>query len=308
VHYILGGGIAALLAREILGPTWKIIPFGKSRFYTLNPPLEDDFIIYSDKFKDVDILQGYDVVFMKRGFSFCGELIYNATPMVLTPWFEKMGMEYNDTKAQIYRTEAPIYNVSCGKLYKKLLSKYRREMVENTKLGQVNKIADHQIITDKATLDYDKVISTIPLDAMCGHLGCGMPKYRTVYYHLVASEGIDLEGCSQVLVCDREFDFYKVNKIMPNLYMFYFITPIPDIHVYLSAFVSDFNVVNSTSVPDAVPFGDTGDVMQKCRDEDIIPVGDGAEHDYFMDVSSTINLLLKLKDDREIFKRRIIEA
>jgi len=45
MNIILGSGIIGLLAKLILGQDWKIIPFYRSRYFSFNPALDDNFII-----------------------------------------------------------------------------------------------------------------------------------------------------------------------------------------------------------------------------------------------------------------------
>ena len=44
MNYILGSGIVGLTARHILGADWQVVPFYKSRFFSSNPPLDDNFL------------------------------------------------------------------------------------------------------------------------------------------------------------------------------------------------------------------------------------------------------------------------
>ncbi len=293
---ILGSGLIGLLAREILGPDWTLIPFGRSRFYSYNPPLADNFIVYSDAFSDIETLKNKSVIFHKRGFSLAGGLIFNNMPLVTTPWAAKLGMDPNKAQLSTLRTEFPAFDISCASLYKTLLRKYDVEIREGLKRGAVKKINKTDVVTDIGSVPYDKVVSTIPLEALALYAGLAGPRRpRQVYYYLIASPSVDLEGCTQVLVCDEELGFFKVNHMGGNLHMFFCHQKFPDPELFFSAFINQFQIVNATSIPDALPLGDSQTTVDQCKAMNITPVGDGAEDDYFMDVSSSINYLRKLR-------------
>src|SRR5688500_18173898 len=48
-NVIFGSGIVGLMAGKLLGSSWTVIPFGRSRFYSFNPPLADNFIIHDSE-------------------------------------------------------------------------------------------------------------------------------------------------------------------------------------------------------------------------------------------------------------------
>ena len=45
MNVIFGAGVVGLIARHVLVGNWQIVPFGRSRFFSFNPPLDDNFMI-----------------------------------------------------------------------------------------------------------------------------------------------------------------------------------------------------------------------------------------------------------------------
>ena len=85
-NIIFGSGIIGLLARHILGSTWTIIPFKKSRYYSYDVPIADNDITYTEVSHDVikqicvgDISTYFPIAMSYRGFlTFNKNLLVNA--------------------------------------------------------------------------------------------------------------------------------------------------------------------------------------------------------------------------------------
>lgn len=299
--YILGSGVTGLLARHILGDSWKIIPFGRSRFYSTRPVLGDNFIVRSDNMDQV--LQ--ELEFMPRtykftrAFSIAGQLIFSEQSFAKNEYLDKVFGDNTHPAAHLLtKMEYNVYRASTLEVYLNLLTKYTGEIRKSvSEYGKVIGISDHHIKTDKADLEFDRIVSAIPLDALLLFAGkvADMPA-RDIWYYHVRTPSINLEGASEALVADKPFDFFKVTHVGPNEYLFHCLRDLVNPEQYLAAFLgSKLELLNQTSVAKALPTGMPPD-LKDLEAGGVYPAGDHAQWDAFMDVSSCVNRLRKISN------------
>jgi len=297
MNVILGGGLVGLLARDILGDDWTIIPIGKSRFYSFNPPLSDNFII-RDEIVD-DYMNRWSCIPMvhRIGYSYGGQLMFNPT-IPLDIYLNKVYGSDVPPHMNAYmrnKTELIVYG-NCIDIYKSLQDRHKIEILSNNeKFGKPIKIADHTIHTDNGTrIVYDKLVSTIPLPSLLKIMGieCHLPSKDTTYYH-VRTDCLDLEGANEVLVVDQEIDFYKVVMLNKLNYIIMCFEPMEQIAKYLMNFMNRFELIAETSVKDAICLGPIPK-MQELDDANIICIGRSAAWDDALDIGSCIKRLVKI--------------
>lgn len=298
--FILGSGITGLLARHILGPEWKIIPFKRSRFYSYTPALADDYIVAAP---EVSSVLG-DLGFLPqtrrymRAFSYNGELIFSEQSFVNHLFNQKLfGLNTHPVAALLTKTDFLTFKTTTSDLYSKLLDLYVNEIKTNNDLyGDVLSINmhEHRIKTNKTDLDYAKIISTIPMDALRVYVGwSGDLPAADVWYYLVKAPTLNFEGARDVLVADAPFDFFKVSYVAPQMYLFHCLKDLGNPIAYLGAFLNNnLDVKRHTQISRAIPTGPPQDLGSF---PDIDPVGCHGQWDYFMDVSSSVKRLIRLK-------------
>lgn len=298
--FILGSGIVGLLARHILGPEWKIIPFKKSRFYSYSPALADDFIVQTPEVNDTLASLGLIPQNRRylRAFSYSGELIFSEQSFAKQLYVQKLyGSLAHPAANALIKTDFLVSRTSVGDLYDKLTETYEKEISEATNVyGEVETISDHHIKTNKTELDFSKLVSTIPLEALHSYRGQNIQLPGIdVWYYLVKTTVLNFEGANDVLVVDQPFDFFKVSHVAPKHYLFHCLMDLGNPKQYLGAFLNNnLEVTNHTAITKAIPVGVPPklDVLEAA---DIFPVGSHAQWDTFMDVSSSIRRLHKLR-------------
>lgn len=300
MNVIFGSGIVGLLAKFLLGPSWKVIPFYRSRFFSFNPALDDNFIIRSneiDQFvSDVTQTISSPVFIYQRVWSVAGELIKKFDGDLYYSWVYKLFGNDIPSQSQVYfsdRMNLFIYDVRINQLYQALMSQYLDELKAENALGPVTEIGDHYFVRGGKRIDFDNAVSTIPLDGLLGLMQ--LPhnlQAKTIHYLHVETEELNFEGANQVLVCDQHFDFYKVTNIAPNRYLFYCHNDIQNPGIYLMQFMRKFDILDGTSIDNAIPIGQIPklDAIEK---RGIYCVGSSAQWDWCMDVGSCMLRLLR---------------
>lgn len=301
--FILGSGITGLLARAILGPEWKLIPFGRSRFYSFVPPLADNHLVFHKDIDEIILELGFkpSTNLLMRAISYGGQLIFSDESFVKSLYLTKLfGDSPHPAGNLLLRNELNVYNVSATDLYSKLQTNYKNEINENiTKFGALSSInpIDHTLTTDKGIFEYHKIISTIPLDSLFTYLSMptDLPS-KDVWYYEVLTPSLNFEGAKQVFVADVPFDFFKVDRLGNNQYVFHCHRDLGNPQAYLGAFLNNNLTINNfTHAEKAYPIGAPPSISALEADQ-IYPVGCHAQWDYFMDISSSIRRLIKLKN------------
>lgn len=295
---IFGSGIVGLLAKEILGDDWKIIPFSRSRFFSFSPALDDNYIIRDEKIDDfmIDHLKAAPKHFYKISYSIGGQLESYSAPFCET-WLNKIFGPDAPPQAAPYmksRTTFFIYDIRINELYEALQNKYQKELEANADLA-VDEIGDHHFTSHGTRHDFDVAINTIPFGRIIKLCGLNMTlETKQVWYYHIATPDLDFEGANQVLVVDPEFVFYKVNNVAPNRYIFHCLQDVPVPGPYFMQFMARFDLLDGTTIAEVIPVG-TKPSPKQLRQLGVLCVGAHAEHDWCADVGSNIISLLRIK-------------
>jgi len=228
-NYILGSGLVALLCRKVLGPDWKIIPLGPSRFYSQGVPAwGDDFIVYDDKLKDFFDDWGFDTLplFFNRPLSAGGTLVYN--DVFLNDYLNRLEISDDPIARQYFKTDFTVFGFSCiqlwNKLIKELLPDIKSFYQKHKNSRGIETIRDHKISikTDHgySYIEYDNLISTVPYHVLSDMAGIEDNNlYDDIYYYYIEDDSLDIEKANQVLVCDAQIPFHKCTKINNKRYL-----------------------------------------------------------------------------------------
>ena len=299
---IFGSGIVGVMARYILGDDWTIIPFGKSRFYSYNPPLDDNFIIHDRQLDPLMVDLGLltTPIWLQRAYSIGGELIRKDPDGSLAKdWLNKIfGSEY-PPHAEAYlsaRMGFFVYDqVRINQLYRILQQRYRQELLREWALGPVTEIGDHYIVRNGIKQDYEKAVNTIPLNVLLGLMGMSSRhqlQYKSSHSIHMETSFLNFEGATQVMVVDPIFDFYKVTILAKNRYLFHLHQEVKNAGAYFMPIIADFDLIDGTQIPESLPLGMMPS-LGWLEQLDIFPVGAYAQHDWCADVGSNFLRLLK---------------
>lgn len=294
--YILGSGLVGLLARDILGDEWSVIPQGVSRYYSYPVALADDFITTSKR-SDYNYLLTPDKRILKRAFSYGGDLIHAPLRWVADRYTIKVYDELIPQFLSLNWFEAPVSRTSCHELYSKMLEKYTDELVTaSEKYGKLVSIEPGKIKTENLELEYDEVVSTIPLGALAQAAGIehNMPYKDAWIYHVQTNE-LNFEGAEQVFVVDEESPFYKVNKVGPTDYLFFCLKEVPEATRFFGMFTKDnLMVLNRVHIEEYIPIGPPPDIRGFERDYKIRCIGSHAQHDAMADIGTCILRIFRI--------------
>ena len=294
---IFGSGIIGLLAREILGNNWIIVPFSRSRFFSFSPALDDNYIVHDPKISDfMGYLNARPDYMYKVSYSVLGQLeSYNQ--QICNAWLGKIFGSNAPPHASAYmksRTGYFVYGIQVNKLYEALQNKYKVELEQNTK-ATVTKIGDHYYEMGDKRFDFEAAVSTIPinkLNELCG-ISIQLEAKQVWYYHIKTPD-LDFEGANQVLDIEPNHVFYKVNNVAPRHYLFHCLQDIPIPGPYFMQFMPRFDIIDGTTIGEVIPVGPKPDT-QYLKRLGVQCVGAHAEHDWCADIGSNIMTLLRLK-------------
>jgi hypothetical protein len=296
---ILGSGIVGLLAKEILGDQWTVIPFSRSRFYSFRPALADNFIIRDERIDDLITHFGGKISFIYKTLYSLGGTLLPQDDCITNVWLNKVfGLDIPPQALPCIKSRGDffIYDIRINRLYQNLQQKYQQYLIDNSKKGAVSEIGDHYLIWDNQRIDFDHMISTIPLSKLYKLTKLRHNKLLTaqIWYYHIETNNLNFEGANQTLVVDDSIDFFKVSNIAKNRYLFYFINDIPIPGPYFMQFMQQFDLIDGTTIPDAIPKGSKPD-LTSLNTFGIECIGAMAEHDYFMDLGSCLVKLLRRK-------------
>lgn len=233
-----------------------------------------------------------------RAFSYNGELVFSEQSFVKNLYIQKMfGQHPHPAAASLLKTDFFTFKTSAGDLYDKLLNEYKTEIQENVNLyGEVENITDHHIKTNKVDVDFNKIVSTIPLEALAQYVGSPLELPAIdVWYYLVKTSALNFEGAHDVFVVDKPFDFFKVTHVSPQHYLFYCSTDLGNPERYLGVFLNNnLEIPRQTQISKAIPAGVPPNLAQ-FEAADIYPVGCHGQWDAFMDISSSIKRIHKIR-------------
>lgn len=298
-NVIFGGGVVALIAKRLL-PTWKVVPFAASRFFSFNPALDDNFLVRHEAVDEPvrDLVQAPAVrtFLYRRAFDIAGQLHGRYDKDLLRDWQAKIFGQKTPPQTEPYfagKLDLHIYDVRVNQLFQSLAAANMAELKAEQAKGQVTEIGDHYFVRGGVREEFDNAISTIPLPALNKLMGFQQElPAKTVHFLHVQTDTIDFEGFNQTLVVDPKLSFYKVTNIAPKRYMFYCHEEIPHPGHYLMGFLRDFDIIDGTTVADYLPMGPIPktDHVEK---RGVYCVGSYAQWDWCMDVSSCILRLVR---------------
>jgi hypothetical protein len=300
MNVIFGSGIVGLLARIILGDSWTVIPFYRSRFFSFNPALDDNFIICDDQLdpfiKDLMKDMAPQRFIYTRAWSVGGELLREWDSGVFNDWAYKIFGSQIPPQTEPYminRMSLFVYDIRINQLYEQLQSIYIDELREEVTKGEVTEIGDHYFIQNGVRRDFDNAVSTIPLDALLRLMKqeTTLPS-KTVHYLHIQTEDLDFEGINQVMVSDPIFSFFKSTNVSPGRYLIYCHEEIPNPGIYFMSFIKKFDILDGTSIDGAIPMGPIPKI-DAVEQRGIFSVGSSAQWDWCMDVGSCMIRILK---------------
>ncbi len=285
--YILGGGLISLIARDILGHDWQIISTGKSRFYG-KIPLADNHIVLDSTIDGVIRVDGRKI--LTRSISYGGNLHFWFQDWLKAKYLAKVyGEEYPRHFERLLQSSESVSTMDGTALYASLKTRYESELEPY----KISEIKDGKITTDKGPIEFNNIISTIPLDALYGYISIKHSlQAKDVWVYHIISDRLDLEGSDQSLVADDGIDFYKVDALTKSDYAFYCLKEIITPHEYFRSFMPGCLIANSTHISNYIPLGNPID-QTKLKDHGIECIGSYAQWDDFADISSSIKRILK---------------
>ena len=297
---IFGSGVVGMMARYLLGDGWTVIPFGKSRFYSFNPPLDDNFITHDKQLDPLLAELGLSTtpVWLQRAYSVGGELIrQDPTGALAADWLDKIFGADVPPHAQAYlstRMGFFVYEEArVNRLYGSLQIRYRDELLRETALGSVSEIGDHYIVRNGVRQDFERAVSTVPLNALLRLMG-RQSNLRYLPSHSIHmhTPSLNFEGATQVMVVDPMFAFYKATVLAKQRYLFHLHQEVSNAGAYFMPIINDYDLIEGTRVPEAIPLGPMPN-LSWLEAMDIFPVGQYAQHDWCADVGSNFLRLLK---------------
>lgn len=308
MNVIFGSGLIGLLAKEILGDSWDIVPFYKSRFFTHNPSLDDNFIIYDDEIDDIikqlsDYSNSIPIIGRPRTFDYKiswssqGSIIRKYDKNICEDWLYKIFGDKSSGQSEPYmrnRMDLKVYDIRCNNLYSQLLNKHYDHIKQQHVLGQVTSIGKNNFVRNGRTYEFDKAINTIPLDALFKLMKIDYNyEYKPIHYLHIATDQLNFEGSNQLLVADNDLSFFRVTNIAKDRYLFYFHKQ-ENFGLYLMSIIpGSFEILDGTVITDAIPLGFTPNLVNIENDVNIFSVGSYAQHDWCMDVGSCILRLIR---------------
>lgn len=302
MNLILGSGIIGRIAKHMLGSEWGFVSHGKSRYFSFDPPLAERYVRYNDDSNHIvqSIVGQQTPILYKAPFSYGGQLIYNETNMVLDPYISKVYGEHPACNS-LLKTNFTAFDCSRA-IYEKLGDMLSADIKSG--LGVVNKIdcknrkvevLDNDKI--KHEYDYDRIVSTIPLDVL--YKACDIDHdlecNNIYYYFLHVGSGIDLEGADETYVCDPEIAFFRCIYYRSGKYLFMSNEPIDDPYNYFGAFIGyDFEILDAWVIENALPVGSPPD-LRNLESDGIICVGSNAQWDDMVDITRSMLRLQRIR-------------
>lgn len=300
MNIILGSGLIGLMAKFILGPEWTVIPFYRSRFFSYNPALDDNFVICDDELDP--LIREFTKEIRparfpyKRAWSIGGELFGDFNEQICGDWLHKTFDGHVPPQTSPYlstKMNLQVYDIRANQLYQDLLTTYYTDLKAEAEKGPITQVGENHIVRNGVQIDFDKCISTIPLNKLCELMNAkvDLPS-KTVHYLHVETEDLDFEGYNQVFVVDDVFDFFKVTNVAPNRYLIYCHNDIQNPGIYLMSVMQKFEILDGTSIEEALPMGPMPK-MTAVEKYGIFSVGSYAQWDWCMDIGSCMLRILR---------------
>ena len=301
MRFILGSGIIGYLAKTLF-PDWQWIPFKRSRYFSFDVPYADNFMTFDkevDEFMCKVSAKNNTKIFMKRPFSYNGQLMYQENSLTRDPYLLHL---YGETAPRLadttLKTTFAIYPMTVKQLHDYYYQQLRNQIDESiNRYGEVQAfdLEKRTIRTSTGTFEFEQIISTIPLNAFCQLSGRQTKlKALPVNYYLIESKKVDIEGADQVLVCDNNIEFFKVQKV-DGLYQFWCAEILEKPYDYFGSVLGfDFDLKEARRITDVIPTGEQPD-LSELEKVGVFCVGSNAQWDDLMGVTSCLKRLLKLR-------------
>lgn len=290
--FIFGSGLVALIARKMLGSEYRLIPFGKSRFYSFNPPTADNFIISNPSIDYCmnDMFGQQSKFKYNRSYSVNGDLVKSSNDIINRFLIKTCDFDPPPHAVPYYAAQDSfeVYGLRCTDIYSKLVEEYKDEIASSLNNFQnvVGLNNDHIQFSNGKKVEYDEIVNTIPMDVLLSMMGLNHSlKANPVHIIHLISDSIDLEGYNQVFVVDPQIDFYKVVRIDSNRYLFYFLNDHVSHGIYLMGFIrGTFDILDGTRIDNYILKGG----IPKWSHPKIKNIGSYAQWDDCMDIGSCI--------------------
>jgi hypothetical protein len=189
---------------------------------------------------------------------------------------------------------SPIYDLRVNKLYEQLQNKHLAILKEEAAKGEVTTIGDHYFVRGSDKIEFDNIVSTIPLPrllALLSQNGLHLKAQPLHYIHLESTQ-IDLEGYNQALVVDDLIDFHKVTCLAPQRYLLYSTRELANPGAYLLPIIGVAEIIDGTAIADALPMGEMPD-LSGLEEHGIFCIGALAQWDWCADVGSNLLRLIR---------------
>ncbi len=295
---ILGSGLIGLLARKILGPTWTIIPYGRSRFFSFTPALDDNFVIRDNRIDDFMATLGATPQHLYRVSCSVGGALLPPTAEIVDPWVTRVhGEDHPGHLVPLYskRNVFSVYNIRLNELYSRLQKEFSEEIKAGIALGNLGDVNQESVTVGGKKYDNEGIISTIPLDALLKSIGYnaeGLNSKDCHIYH-IATTDLDFEGANQIWSTEG-YTFYKCNQIAPDRFVFYCDEDMTIPGAYFMQFMRRFDILDGTRIPNGIIQGSPPDLKFLKENHNIKCIGSYAEWDPAMDVATCLMRILTL--------------
>ena len=212
MKFILGSGIVGLIARDILGPSWTLIPFYKSRFYTFNPSLSDNFIIKNDeisqyiKSSDIGKVQSFPY---RRAYSVKGMLYGKHDDGICSDWCTKtFGYDHSSHISAYMKhgMEFDVYDVRINQLYQTLLEKYMPEIKKGMAYGGLSGIMAWIFIYPQDRIKtHIQANDNLSMKSSIKHLINNGNIYKGFHYALMRAVPLHATAFATMEICQKYF-------------------------------------------------------------------------------------------------------
>jgi hypothetical protein len=306
MNVILGSGLIAFIAKKIF-PDYTLIPLGKSRYYQFEVSTCDDYIFCHDSVDEFikNFVPKTELittpVFYKRALSYSGQLVFNKNESFTKMWLNKVyGDDLHPNAYDLTIFDSFVYSMSCSDMFKVLEKECKKDFRKFVEVGDKIKSIDTEsrtIYTKNTVIEYENIISTIPLDGLynlCG-VEVTLPS-KDLHTFIAETDNLDFEGASELLVVDGEINFHKCTRIGRSAYQFFTTNDIPDIPALLNLILKKYELLSATVVRKAIPIGNHK-LHEDLLQHGITCVGSNAQWDDMMDVSSCIKRLMRIKSE-----------
>jgi hypothetical protein len=297
--FILGSGIIGLIARHVLGASYTLIPFKRSRYYSFQTPVADDDIVYNEH--TAGLLRTLQIISTSQYFptaiSMSGQLFFNKDTWSNLIVDKLYGDEPHPLASKLLSADIQAHSAHASVLYTTLLEKYRDD-INSAVQWNIDSIAQNQITINGQIHDYDSLISTIPLNALLSLTKLrSFLKSKDYHVFIIGTDQFNLEGAQRCFIADMAIPFWKANVINNSTYQFFSNGQVEGADAIFSLLTNGrYQVLASTVVKEAFPCGAPPiELLNRLKLDGIECIGSNARWDYFYDIATSLNHILKIK-------------